>query len=288
MHVERAGMLRLTLFLGLAAGAAAHAAQPAQLTPAEAQALVNRALTHEYNAAQDTAHPMRYLLHKTSPRLATTKEIYETRDGEVARLMAMNGKPLSAADEQKEEARLAALEGNPGLQRHRKQSEDADAARALKVLEALPSAFEYQYAGPMETPAGLVERYTFKPNPGFTPPDLETEVLTEMSGEIRIDPASERVTRLEGHLDQDVDFGWGILGRLNKGGWITIEQADVEGGVWRTVHFQMALTGRVFFRTRVFDTTEDESQYAPLPLNMPYTQAIESLRMDDPARQDLK
>ena len=40
---------------------------------------------------------MRYQLHKTSPRLTTTKLIGETRDGEVARLIAINDKPLSQA-----------------------------------------------------------------------------------------------------------------------------------------------------------------------------------------------
>ena len=76
----------------------------------------------------------------------------------------------------------------------------------------------------------MVEKFTFQPNPNFSPPDLETQALTAMTGEIWIDPAQERVTRLEGHLQQDADFGWGILGRLNKGGWIVIEQADVGGG----------------------------------------------------------
>jgi len=106
-------------------------AQPAAgsapgLTDAEAQALLDGALANELQAAQDTSHPMRYELRKTSPRLATTKEIFETKDGEVARLMAVNGQPLSAADEQREQARLSELAGNPGKQRHRKQAEDAD------------------------------------------------------------------------------------------------------------------------------------------------------------------
>ena len=77
------------------------------------------------------------------------------------------------------------------------------------------------------------------------------------------------MVRLEGHLQQDVDFGWGILGRLNKGGWIVIEQADVGPdmgiGQWRTVRFQMQMSGRVVFKNRIFDTTEEETGYAPLP-----------------------
>jgi hypothetical protein len=99
-----------------------------------------------------------------------------------------------------------------------------------------------------------------------------------MTGEIWIDPAAERVTRLEGHLTRDVDFGWGLLGRLYKGGWITIDQADVGGRQWRIVRFQMAINGRVLFRTKSFDTVEEESHFAPIPASMGYAQAIEMLR----------
>ncbi len=241
------------------------------------QALVDRTLANELNAAEDASHPMRYLLHKTSPRVTSTKEMMETRDGEVARLTAINDKPLSAADESYEEARLNELLGDPGKQRRRKQAEDADSARALNVLRALPSAFLYQDVGPGEGPTVKVEKFTFRPNPAFNSLYLETEVLPAMAGEIWIDPVHLRVVRLEGHLQQDVDFGWGILGRLNRGGWIVIEQADVGGGLWRTVRFQMQMSGRVVFKTRVFDTTEEQTNYAPLPEGMGYQKAIEML-----------
>jgi len=260
------------------------------LPPAQAQARLDRALANEYAAARDSSHPMRYELVKTSSRLTTTKNICETRDGDVARLVAMNGKPLSPVDEQKEDARLTELLSDPAKQKRRKQGEDDDQARVLKVLRALPIAFLYQNAGPGEgplgkpgvSPASKIERFSFKPNPGYSPPDLETQILTQMSGEIWIDPAKLRVVRLEGRLQRDVDFGWGILGRLNQGGWIVIEQADVgpDMGVdqWRTVHFQMKMSGRVVWKTRVFDTTEDETGYEPVPAGLGYQKAIELLR----------
>ncbi len=223
---------------------------------------------------------MRYELQKTSPHWSTTKKICETKDGDVARLVEQNGQPLSAADEQKEQARLTELADDPGKQRRRKQAEDADEARVLKVLRALPAAFVYQDAGVGEGSAGKVEKYAFKPAPGYSAPDLETQVLTQMAGEIWVDPVHFRVVRLEGHLQQDVDFGWGILGRLNKGGWIAIDQADVGAGQWRTVHFKMMMSGRVVWKTRVFDTEEDESGYAPVPTGLGYQNAIEMLRSD--------
>jgi hypothetical protein len=280
LSAARESAFGLIALAGLIAGMVVAPAQaPAgQMSPADAQALLNRSLANELRAAQDTSHPMRYVLHKISPRLTSTKEIVETRDGEVARLTGTFDRPLSATAEQQEQARLDALLQNPGLQHHRKQSEDADTARALKVLRALPKAFVYQYAGPAELKSGAPERFAFKPNPHFSPPDLETQLLTEMSGEIWIDRSKERVTRLEGHLENDVDFGWGILGRLNKGGSIRIDQADMGGDVWRTVHFEMKMSGRVVIKTRVFDTTEDESGFAPVPLRMSYVEAIQMLR----------
>jgi hypothetical protein len=258
-----------------------HGSGAANMAPAaQGQAMIDRALANEYKAAQDTSHPMRYELVKTSPRLTTAKKICETRDGDVARLIALNGKALSPADEQKEEARLNGLLADPGKQKRRKQAESDDTGRVLKVLRALPTAFVYQDEGAAEGPLGKVEKFSFKPNPGFSPPDLETQVLTQMAGEIWIDPVHLRVIRLEGHLQQDVDFGWGILGRLNKGGWIVIEQADVGGDQWRTVHFQMVMSGRVVWKMRVFDTTEDETGYESVPAGLGYQKAIEMLRAD--------
>ena len=79
---------------------------------------------------------MRYELRKTRPHLTTTKEICETKDGDVARLISVNDEPLTAADAQKEDSRLNTLLVDPGKQRRRKQAEDQDTGR---VLEGLPA-----------------------------------------------------------------------------------------------------------------------------------------------------
>jgi len=271
------------LFFLLLPGAGAALAQPvvpAALTPAQAQALVGRALATEVRAAQDASHPMRYRLRKSSPRMTSTKEIVETRDGDVARLVRLNDQPLSPAAAQQEEERLNALATDPSRQRHRKQSEERDAGIVFKLLRLLPQAFLYDYAGSGQGSSGTVEKFRFRPNPGFHPPDLETQALTAMTGELWIDAAQERVTRLEGHLQQDTDYGWGILGKLDKGGWVVIEQADVGGRQWRIARFQMKMDLRILFKTKNFDTTEEMSQYAPVPARLDYRQAIQMLRAE--------
>jgi hypothetical protein len=42
----------------------------------------------------------------------------------------------------------------------------------------------------------------------------------------------------------------------------------------------MAMSGRVVFKSRVFDTAEEESNFAPLPVGLSYKKAIEMLRQN--------
>jgi hypothetical protein len=252
--------------------------QPPALTPPQAQALVDRALAAELRSAQDKSHPMRFRLRKTSPRRTSTKEIIETKDGAVARLVALFDKPLTLEEEQTEQARLDTLYNDPSRQRHRQLGEEGDIGIVLKLLRMLPDAYLYEYAGAATGPAGPVQKFTFRPNPNFTPPDFESKALTAMTGEIQIDAAQERVTRLEGHLEQDTDYVWGILGKLDKGGWIVIEQADIGGHQWRINRFQMKMDLRILFKEKNFDTTEEMTQYAPVPSGIDYRQAIKMLR----------
>ena len=256
---------------------------PAQsLSEAQAKALVSRALATELSVARDPSHPMRYLLRRSTPRLTSTKEIIETRDGDVARLLSVNDQPLAPNEDQKELARLGTLAANPNLQKHRKDSEDEDASIVLKLLRMLPNAFQYQYAGSLNGPSGIVHRFTFKPNPGFNPPDLETQALTAMSGELHIDAAQERVIHLEGRLQQDTNYGWGILGKLNKGGWVILEQANVGDKQWRIVNVRMEMNLRVVFRNKYINTTEQMTRYTPVPAGIDYRKAIEMLRSGYP------
>jgi len=246
------------------------------LTPAHAQALVQRTVATELRLAQDPAHPMRYQLHKSSPNLTSTKTIVESRDGAVARLIRLNDHSLSSADEQKEQQRLNELWNDPGKQNHRKHSEDSDAAVVMKLLRMLPDAFIYEDAGPGSHPG--IERVRFHPNPDFHPPDIESQSLTSLNGELWIDITQERITHLEGHLQQDTSYGWGVIGKLDKGGWIVLEQAEVGPHLWRIVRLQLRMNLRILWKNKVFNTSEEMSNYTPVPAGLNYRQAIQLLR----------
>lgn len=274
-----ATLLALSLLVIASLTAFAQATTPAPLTNEQAQTLVRRVLQAELEAAktQSLTHPMQYHLRKSSPRYTSTKIIVETKDGAVARLVAVNDSPLSPQDEQTEQSRLSTLLSDPSRQQHRQNREQGDAERAQKIMRALPEAFLYQYAGIVETPQGPSYRMTFQPNPNFDPKALEAQVLKAMAGELWIDIAQQRVTRLEGKRLHDVDYGWGIFGKLNQGGTLLLEQSDVGNHQWRTTKMVLIMDARILFKIVKLDTTLELSQYTPVPAGLTYQQAIQLL-----------
>jgi len=238
-----------------------------------AEQIVKNASYNELKAS-DEAHPFRYRLHKLDDGKETTKIICESRDGDIARLIDRNGEPLPADANQAELARLNNLRDHPEIQEHRHKKEQEDGARENEMVRLLPDAFLYHYEGMVSGPNGPAYRLTFKPNPSFNPPDREAEVYHGMEGELWVDQAQERMVRLDAHLIADVNFGWGILGKLYKGGSILVEQADVGDRHWEATHMKLNLTGKaLMLKSLSFQTTEDASDFHPVP-NFGYKDAI--------------
>jgi hypothetical protein len=134
--------------LGLLSIACA-AASPTQIAtppPADPVTLVRRAVQHRLDA-EKTHKPAQYLIRRIDEHRDTTKLIIETKDGAVARLVAINGKPLTPEANQAELARLDDLAAHPELQEHRRKGEQKDADRVSHILGLLPDALLYQFEG---------------------------------------------------------------------------------------------------------------------------------------------
>lgn len=277
-HLQRAAIAGLLLSFALAGAASAE-----NLTPQEA---IERA-SHNELTAHDV-HPYRFTLRKVDDGKITTKEIIETKDGDVARLIAINDKPLPPAVEAKEIQRLQTLLADASIQEHRRKREQADADRANEMVRLLPTAFVYEFEGIVEGPSGPCYKLSMKPNPDFDPPDRQAEVLHGMAGEIWIDQKEERMVKLNVHLIADVDFGWGIFGKLYKGGTILVEQKDVGHDHWEQHKLRLNLNGKILmFKSLVIDTKEDESNFAPVPADWTYQDAVRALLSEDHSSQSV-
>lgn len=274
----------------------------AQAVPSPAQdaaALVRRAVAKRL-AEDATHHPQEFRFYKKDDRRSFVQEIVETQQGDVAMLVSVNGAPLGSIARQNELNRLNTLASNPGLQQHRQNREQADQARIDKLLRMLPDAFLYHYdetvpcnvsvlpAIPLLGPSAAATQpaapadaqcyqLTFTPNPNWDPPDLESKVLRGMAGDVLIETSDERLHLLNAHLITDVDFGWGIVGRLNKGGTIFLEQDRIGPNDWELTRMRLNLTGRALMvKALTFRMNEEESRFTPVP-PMPYTEAIRML-----------
>jgi hypothetical protein len=244
-------------------------------------ALVRRAVQHRLD--EDKNHqPMRYLLRRQDARRETVKEIVETRDGDVARLIEIDGKPLSAEAERAEAERLETLAGRPELQERRHRSEQKDAARVDRLMGMLPDAELYRFEGmvpcAMGGDAGQCYRLSFVPNPRFVPPDMEANLLRGFAGEVWIDKAQERLVRLDAHLVSDVDFGFGIIGRMDKGGTVMLRETDIAGHDWELTGLKLDVMGRALLVKAVNVRIDEEtSRFAVVP-GMSYRDAIGMLK----------
>ena len=269
----------LVLILLALAPAGLSSTQPEQ--PIDPTALVRRAVQHRLDATR-THRPLRYLLRKKDEQHDathdTTKDIIETADGAVARLVAINGQPLSAQANQAELDRLNTLANHPEIQEHRHQREQKDAERVDRLMRLLPDAFLYRFEAMADCAAGPCYHLTFSPNPRWDPPDFEASLLRGMAGEVWIDQAQERLTRLDAHFIKDVDFGWGIIGRLDKGGTIHLEQTNVGGNDWEATAMKLDMRGKALMvKSLSIEITQEASHFSLVPPGVDYRKAIQLL-----------
>ena len=253
------------------------AAANAQTNP-DPQKIVRDASWNELHAPK-AGRSFSYRQHKVDPKGSLVKEIVETKDGDVARLIEKDGKPLPPDQEKAELDRLNNLLEHPEIQEHRHKKEQEDSARGDEMVRMLPDAFLYTLEGTVEGPNGPCYRLAFKPNPAFTPPDREGEVYHGMVGELWVDQSQERLVKIDAHLIQDVNFGWGVIGKLYKGGSILVQNADVGYHHWETIHMKLNLQGKILMMKSVdFSTTEDFSAFKAQPQEMSYQEAIHLLQ----------
>jgi hypothetical protein len=250
-------------------------AQPEQ--PIDPTALVRRAVQNRQDAARNH-RPLRYLLRKTDEQRDTTKDIIETVEGNVARLVAINGQPLSAQANRAELDRLNTLANHPEIQQHRHQREQKDADRVDRLMRLLPDAFLYRFEAMADCASGPCYHLSFSPNPRFDPPDLEASLFRGMAGEVWIDQAQARLTRLDAHFIKDVAFGWGILGKLDKGGTIRLEQADIGGKDWEATAMKLNMRGKALMvKSLSIQITQEASHFSLVPPGVDYRKAIQLL-----------
>lgn len=268
-------------------------AQPQNVPPDQ---LVRRTVKNEIAASQSTD---KYLFcdHVLKAHGSQTKLMVMTREGMAGLIVRIDGHPLDPDAEKSERARVERFINNPDELKKKQKQEAEDEDHTNRIMKALPDAFLYEYDGTITGTPELggagheLVRLKFRPNPKYDPPSRVEQVLTGMAGHITVDTGEDRIAEIDGTLIQEVSFGWGIFGHLDKGGRFVVRQADIDHGHWELTRMELSFTGKILlFKSLVIKSEETESDFQRVPTDISFAQGVQLLEQhaakfqDPPAR----
>lgn len=246
---------------------------------AQAREVVRQVVANELKQEDlDKSHYL-FKLKKVTSKGTKIQEIVQTDQGSIARTLLIDGHPPSTEDAQAEQQKVQKLAQDPEEQKRRQKREHEDENRAQIMVRALPNAFLYQEIGR----DGDILKLRFRPDPSYQPQSHEESVYTGMAGELWLNTTQQRLQKIDAKLFHDVDFGWGILGRLYKGGGFMVQQEQVDGSHWDSTAMKLDLTGKVMIiKPVVYKEEEYETDFHKLPDHLSITQGLEILKKDVP------
>jgi hypothetical protein len=256
--------------------------QPNGETRSNPADVVARAVQNEISANGPSAggHFM-FRNQRRTAHLNQTKLMVETREATAGMLVEVDGHPLSPEQRQAEEARLQNYIRNPEELNRKRKQEKEDGERTLRIVKALPQAFIYERDGTQQGSRGVgapgdeLVRLKFRPNPDYDPPSRVEQVLTGMQGHLLVDARQNRIAEIDGTLEKDVGFGWGILGRLDRGGHFLVQQGDVGNRQWEITRMELSITGKVFFFKKLIIRSSDTfSDFHPVAPDLTFAQGV--------------
>ena len=238
------------------------------------QELVRAVVGNELrNSEKDHTHWM-YRDHDVEPGKNIVKECVETSGGQLCRVLERDGHVLTPQEQEQEKQHIHDVINNPAEQRKKQKAQQEDDRKAAELMNMLPSGFLYQYDGE----EGDYTRLKFQPNPDFSPPSHEAMVFHCMSGTMLVDRRQKRLADLKGTLIRNVDFGWGMLGRLNKGGTFEVKRQDVGEDHWITTLLDVHIHGKaLFFKTINAEQHEVTEAFKRVPDRLTLTQGASML-----------
>ncbi len=167
-------------------------------------------------------------------RSSSLKEQFFVNRVQIEHTLERDGKPLSAAEARKEQARV-----DKEVTKYSSQAQ-ADKLRARDEKQAVTFLRALQLAnGRREQRFGretLV--YDLSGDPNFHAKTLEERFAEALTGTIAIDEPSSTPIEIQFQTRRDVKIGGGLLANLHKGFWLHITQQREPDGVWITKDVQ--------------------------------------------------
>jgi hypothetical protein len=262
---------------GVAAGNA-----PGYTLSAGPKELAEDAVANELKLIQFQHSYLRYRVHTKDAKGDQVRDVIESKDGTVARVVLRSDRALTTDEDAREHARLQAMLDSPSAFEKHIQKDVSGKKTATDLVKMMPEAMTFSFVPGQpqreHKPAGTAAEYVldFKPNPKWNPPTMTSQALTGIEGRCWIDAKTHHLTRLEATIFQGVNFGYGIFGHIFPGGQLTLEQEQVGEQRWMVDRFIDQLTMRVVVKTLKESTDWYAFEFSPVK-EMGYQEAIHVL-----------
>lgn len=211
-------------------------------------ALVVEAAANELVALHHKGSYLRYRMETVNERGNQVRDVIESKDGTVARLILKDGNPLTPEQDKAERQRLDDMLASPGAYAKHVKNGESEKSMADKIVPLMADAMinTYTPGQPQSGRNGGAPEIVldYKPNPKFVPPNTQAQALTGLQGRVWIDAKTHYVVRMEGTIFRPVNFGWGMLAHIYPGGRVVMDQTNVGDNRWIFTDFSMELSVR--------------------------------------------
>ena len=202
---------------------------------------------NDWNAAPHYAHRERDRVGQTSK----TYDVTMIDGSPYHRLIAVNDEPLSPADAQKEQRKqeqvTAQRRAESADQRQKRIANwEKDRKRDHLMMDQLTQAFDFKLIGERVMDGHNVYVLRATPRPGYKPPNMETQVLPAMRGELWIDKKTFQWVKVTAQVMRPASIE-GFLAQVQPGTRFELEKMPVDDGIWLAKHFSMRANAKILF-----------------------------------------
>ncbi len=251
------------------------------LTAAPAKAWAQEAAAREVQIIVHPGSYIRYHQRTVDSRRDELREVIESKDGTVARLLMRDNRPLTEEENQAELDRLKNLIDHPADFAKHVKNDASSKKQAVDLVTIMPDAMIFTYASdqtpaPNSTAPQVVLDYT--PDPKFNPPTTESQAFSGLRGRIWIDASAKTIVRMHGDIFQSVNFGWGMLAHIYPGGKLDLEQTAAMANRWNMTSFHEQVTVKALMvKTITLNSDVRSFDFQQVPDSISYQDAIRLL-----------
>src|SRR5438876_1174435 len=182
---------------------------------------------------------------KVKKREVTEYTFFYLNGEEVSTVVKKDGKPLSDAEQKKENEKTQKRIEELQKRKTKKEAKEEKAKEEGKSEEKDEPGIEIflracQFVNPRrERFRGQdVLVFDFEPNPEFKAHKLVEKVVQKLAGVVWVDEKAHDVARLEAYFTGDMKIGGGLLANLQKGTSFVFEQSFVNNEVWLPTYME--------------------------------------------------